>query len=149
MKLSQKTNYALQVLLDLSNYYLSGRVHISDLAQRQRFPPKYLERVLLELKKGGFISSKMGPQGGYTLARAPEKIVLGDVLRWMEPAQFRLDQKNSKGEPDAGTRDVFFGVMAEIDAAVEKVIDGITFAEIHKQQAEVLTNTSSGYTYSI
>ena len=86
MKLSQRAGYALQVLLDLSKHYHGDRVHIAELSRRQNIPPKYLERILLQLKKGGVVSSKMGPNGGYALSRAPEKIVLGDVLRWMEPS---------------------------------------------------------------
>jgi Rrf2 family protein len=144
MKLSQRTGYAVQVLLDLSKRYHGDRVHIAQLSRRQTIPPKYLERVLLQLKKGGFVSSKMGPRGGYALSRVPEKIVLGDVLRWMEPSHFILS--NGDGADTSG-RDGFFGVLEEIDAAVRKVVDGINFEELRRREAEALAGQGGDIYY--
>lgn len=146
MKISQRVGYALRVLLDLTKRYHGDRVHITELSRRQGIPPKYLERVLLQLKKGGFVSSKMGPHGGYSLSRAPEKIILGDVLRWMEPSQFMLGNGNGAG---ASIPDGFFGVMEEIDAAVRKVVDGIDFEELRRREAEALAGYGSGDIYYI
>lgn len=149
MKFSQRVGYALQVLLDLSKRYHGDRVHITELSRRQGIPPKYLERVLLQLKKGGFVSSKMGPHGGYALNRAPEKIVLGDVLRWMEPSHFMLGNGNGTGAPGASVQDGFFGVMEEIDAAVRKVVDRINFEELRRREAEALSGYGDGDIYYI
>jgi Rrf2 family protein len=147
MKLSQRTGYAVQVLLDLSKRYHGDRVHIAQLSRRQTIPPKYLERVLLQLKKGGFVSSKMGPRGGYALSRVPEKIVLGDVLRWMEPSHFIFGNGNGADAPDTSGRDGFFGVLEEIDAAVRKVVDGINFEELRRREAEALAGQGSDIYY--
>jgi Rrf2 family protein len=147
MKLSQRAGYAVQVLLDLSKRYHGQRVHIAQLSHRHGIPPKYLERVLLQLKKGGFVSSKMGPHGGYALNRTPEKIVLGDVLRWMEPSHFILGNGDGAEAPDTSGRDGVFGVLEEIDAAVTKVVDGINFEELRRREAEALAGQSGDIYY--
>ncbi|MCP3932063.1 MAG: Rrf2 family transcriptional regulator, partial [Bacteroidetes bacterium] len=74
----------MKIILYLSNIYPEGTAHIKQIAESQDIPKKFLEQVLLLLKKGGFVQSKQGPKGGYFLARAPEEIYLGEVVRFLE-----------------------------------------------------------------
>jgi Rrf2 family protein len=82
--LAQRTRYALRSLLYLAEQQGAAPVQLARIAETQRVPPKYLELIMLDLKKAGLVQSLRGPKGGYTLARAPDSISFGDVVRVME-----------------------------------------------------------------
>jgi len=82
--LAQRTRYALRSLLYLAEERDGAPVQLGRIAETQRVPPKYLELIMLELKKAAVVRSTRGPKGGYRLARAPEEISFGDIVRVME-----------------------------------------------------------------
>lgn len=151
MKFSKKCDYALTVMLDLSNFYNNRRVHISDLSKRREIPPKFLGQILLLLKKEGLLKSKKGPNGGYSLIRPPKEIMVGDVIRVVEKSFF-IDHpgtENAHGENGNLAGNGFFGLYPEIKAAVCLVIDNISFEDIRKREAESHEHDVSGYSYII
>ncbi|MDB5737304.1 MAG: hypothetical protein JWO65_972 [Sphingomonas bacterium] len=80
--LSQKTRYALRALLHLARADAVGRsVQAGEIATLQQVPRKYLELILLDLKKAGFLASRRGPGGGYVLAKPASEISFADVIR--------------------------------------------------------------------
>lgn len=79
--LSKKSKYGLKALLALAEEEGRGPVQASELAERQRLPKKFLEAILLELKRHGLLQSKKGRGGGYVLNRKPGDITLGQVIR--------------------------------------------------------------------
>src|SRR5260370_26116988 len=85
MRVTAKGEYETQAVLYLALQY-PGVLTIHEIAQRHHIPLKYLEQILLELKRGGILESRRGVNGGYTLARAPEKISVGEVLRIVDGA---------------------------------------------------------------
>lgn len=82
--LAQRTRYALRSLLYLAEEQSGSPVQLARIAKTQRVPPKYLELIMLDLKKAGLVRSTRGPKGGYGLARTPEEISFGDIVRVME-----------------------------------------------------------------
>ena len=82
--ITQKTRYALRSLLFLAEEQGGGPVQLGRIAETQRVPPKYLELIMLDLKKAGLVKSARGPKGGYRLARPSEQISFGEVVRTME-----------------------------------------------------------------
>lgn len=82
--LAQKTRYALRALLYLAEAEEGRSVQVSDIAATQRVPRKYLELILLDLKRGGFVASRRGPGGGYTLARPASEINFAEIIRLMD-----------------------------------------------------------------
>jgi Rrf2 family protein len=82
--LSKKSKYGLKALLVLAEETGRGPVLISELADRQRLPRKFLEAILLELKRHGILQSKKGKGGGYLLRHPPSEITLGQVIRVLE-----------------------------------------------------------------
>ena len=79
--LSQKARYALRALFALGAHKSDEPMMIADIAVRAKVPRKFLEQILLEMKKSGIVHSQRGKFGGYTLGRAPERIVFAEVLR--------------------------------------------------------------------
>ena len=82
--LAQKTRYALRSLLYLAEEQDGSPVQLARIAETQRVPPKYLELIMLDLKRAGLVKSMRGPRGGYRLARAPAEISFGAIVRVME-----------------------------------------------------------------
>src|SRR5437868_1625564 len=83
--ISKKTKYALKALMILAEEYSQQKpLLISRLATEGRIPKKFLETILLDLKNHGVLQSKMGKGGGYQLAKAPEAIKVGTVMRTIE-----------------------------------------------------------------
>ncbi len=84
MKLTKKTRYGARLLLDLAQHQHDGAVQMSEISIRQNISVKYLEQIIRPLKKAKFVTSLRGPKGGHMLAKKPEKITLGDIIRLFE-----------------------------------------------------------------
>jgi Rrf2 family protein len=82
--IAQKTRYALRSLLFLAEQSGGVPVQLGRIAETQRVPPKYLELIMLDLKKAGLVKSSRGPRGGYQLAREAGAISFGEIVRTME-----------------------------------------------------------------
>ncbi len=87
MRLSKKGEYAVRALIEIgfeSRLRPNGLIQISTIAQRTNIPEKFLEQILLALRNGGILKSKRGVEGGYSLAKTPEGITLGEVIRLLD-----------------------------------------------------------------
>lgn len=82
--LSKKTQYAFKALMHLAHEYDKGPVLIADISKKRKIPLKFLENILLELKRAEILDSKKGKGGGYFLAKHPKKIPLAEVLRLVD-----------------------------------------------------------------
>ena len=84
MRLTTKSRYGTRLILDLAIYGKENVVPLSDVSKRQNISLKYLEQLVTKLKKDGFINSQRGVSGGHMLARTPEDIKVGDIVRSLE-----------------------------------------------------------------
>ena len=84
MKLSTRSRYGSRILVDLARHQHQGPVQVGAISQRQGVSVKYLEQLIRPLKKAGLVTSVRGPKGGHMLARAPENITLGQIVRLFE-----------------------------------------------------------------
>ena len=134
MRVSAKGEYAIRALLDLAVHHGEGLVPIQEVARRQGIPQRYLEQVLLVLKRAGFLDSKRGAAGGYQLVRAPAAITVGEVLRAVEG---RVTGARGRGPPPglgrARSSSDLAPLWREIAGAVAKVVDRITFGDLAEQ----------------
>lgn len=101
MKLSTRSRYGTRMMLDLAQHYDKGPVPIRDIAKRQDVSVKYLEQLIIPLKKAEFIKSVRGPKGGHMLTRAPDKIIVGEFVKVLEG---KLDLIHCLSDPDACER---------------------------------------------
>ncbi len=89
MQLSAKLKYAVCAMLELGLHYQKEFVSVTVLAEKRCIPGPFLEKLLLQLKHAGLTTSRRGPDGGYSLALAPEKIRIGDIFTAVEgPVNF-------------------------------------------------------------
>lgn len=84
MKLSKKSEYGLRALLELTLAHGQSTLQRQDIVARQHIPIEFLEQILLTLKRAGFIASRRGINGGYTLIKQPSDITLGQVIRTLD-----------------------------------------------------------------
>jgi Rrf2 family cysteine metabolism transcriptional repressor len=129
MTVSVKGEYALQALLDLAAQRPGEPVKIAEIAKRQKIPQKFLELILAGLKQGGFVESRRGAEGGYLLARAPDSLTVGEVLRFVEGAKGTTAQR-------AGHESPFEEMWNEVDRSVAAVVDRTTFADVLRRWRE-------------
>jgi len=134
MHITYKGDYALKAVLDLALHYDKGVVTIHDLAKRTDTPIKFLEQVLLDLKKGGFVESRRGKVGGYLLAKVPTQIKLGDVVRFIDgPIEpLACVERNYSGCKDI-YKCIFRNIWREVTRCTSDIIDNITFEDLAKQ----------------
>jgi Rrf2 family iron-sulfur cluster assembly transcriptional regulator len=84
MKLSTKSRYGTRLMLDMAQHYQDGPIHLATVARRQGISVKYLEQIIIPLKKANYIRSVRGPKGGHMLARPPEEITVGEIVALLE-----------------------------------------------------------------
>ena len=146
MRITYKGDYALKTILDLALHYGNSPTTIHDLARRADIPTKFLEQILLDLKRGGFVESRRGKVGGYLLSKPPSQIKLGDIIRFIEgPTEpIACIEKDYSGCNDK-YRCVFRGVWQEIARATSRIIDDITFEDLRKK----VRTPSSTFVYQI
>lgn len=134
MHITYKGDYALKVVLDLALHYGNGVATIHDLAKRLDIPLKFLEQVLLDLKRGGFVESRRGKVGGYLLARPAAKIKLGEVVRFVDGAVEPIACVEKKY---TGCKDlygcVFRKIWEEVAETTAKIIDRVNFEDLASQ----------------
>ncbi len=140
MRITYKGDYALKALLDLAIHYEHGLSTIHDIAKRINAPVKFLEQVLLELKNGGFVESRRGKVGGYLLARAPGKITLGEVVRFIDgPLEpIACIEKGYAGCTDI-YKCVFRKIWLDVGRSTSEIVDNVTFEEL-ANRAQVSEN---------
>jgi len=84
LRLSTKGQYGVRAMYEIARAKSVGPVTIKQISERQNVSVSYLEQILNTLRKSGIIQSVKGPGGGYILARVPEKISIGEILRELE-----------------------------------------------------------------
>lgn len=82
--LSNRTKYAIKALLYIYRDETNAPVHIVDIAKSENIPQKFLELIMLDIKKTGVIDSKRGKGGGYFLTQEPDRILIGTIIRAFE-----------------------------------------------------------------
>jgi Rrf2 family protein len=98
MKFSVKVQYGLQAMIELAANYGSGQLQIADIAKEQKIPIRFLEQLLLILKRGGLISSTRGKEGGYTLLKHPSDITVLEIVELLD-GPIQLADKRMKRIP--------------------------------------------------
>jgi len=140
-QLSKRTQYSLRALYALTRKFGEGPVLITNLAQEETIPKKFLEQILVSLKSAGFVSSKKGKGGGYVLAQPPEKITIGSVIRAIEgplaPLPCASETRFRKCDEcvdiqTCGTRIV----MRQVRDAMAAILDETTLAMVCKKVEE-------------
>lgn len=134
MQLSTKARYGLRALCHVAHRgYASAQV----IAEQQAIPSRYLEEIIGELRKAGFVIGKRGPRGGYKLARPASEIVLGDVLNVL----------TSSGGAGAGSsQDEITGLVERaVDARFSDAVGSLSLEQLLGEAREHYRRRASDY----
>ena len=147
MRISTKGDYATRALQELSMHYNKGLLQIEEIAQRQDIPVRYLEQLLLVLKRAGYLESKRGAKGGYYLAKPPHKITFGEIIRLMEgpPAPIYCVDSSAREKCPVENSCGFQSVWVEVRDAIAHILDNVTFDEICRRAQLKIAPKSVSY----
>jgi Rrf2 family transcriptional regulator, cysteine metabolism repressor len=124
MHISVKSEYALRAIFDLASQRPGEPIRIADIARREKIPQKFLELILAGMKQAGLVESRRGAEGGYLLARPPESLTVGEVLRAIEGGGA------GRGRARRAAETPFTETWEQVDRAVSEVIDRTSFADL-------------------
>jgi Rrf2 family protein len=136
--LSRRSKYGLKALLALAQEAGSGPVLVSELAERDAIPKKFLEAILLDLNRQGLVQSKKGKGGGYFLRRPPHEITFGEVIRALEGPLALVPCVSQMAyapctecidEPTCGVR----LAMQQVRDATAEILDNTTLADVNRR----------------
>lgn len=130
MKLSTRSRYGTRLLLEMAVHYKEGPIQLAEIARRQEVSTKYLEQIIIPLKKAGYVHSMRGPKGGHMLARSPETIRLGEVVALLEGG---LGVTECADHPESCRRASFCMtrfLWKEISEAIRDRLDSFTLLDL-------------------
>ena len=133
--ISKKTIYAFKALIHLAGTPSGQPVLIADLARDENIPKKFLEFILLSLRKGGVLQSRIGKGGGYSLAVPANKVTVGSVVRILEgdiapvPCLSTTNYALCEECQDEATCGIRL-TMSDVNEALATVLDGLTLADM-------------------
>jgi Rrf2 family protein len=130
MKISTRGRYGTRLLIDLAEHIREDHVSLASIAERQAISIRYLEQVAVILRRSGFIRSVKGASGGYALAKNPEDIIIGDVLRVLEGDMLVVDPPLSSTKETKLQRCIRLTVFDRLNDRIAAVIDRKTLASI-------------------
>lgn len=128
MRLSKRTEYGLRAVVQLARLWPRGFVQSRDLSQQENLPNKFLEAILLALRRGGFLESKVGSGGGYRLSREPGDIRVGDLIRRLE-GRLTVKENGRPEERSPGQMAVHL-LNERLTDAMDDVLDKMTLEEL-------------------
>ncbi len=134
MRLSTKGEYASRAMLELAVHYENHPLHIRDISRAQNIPQRFLEQILLQLKRAGYLRSRKGPDGGYYLARPPADINVAEVIRVMDGPLAPIDCVSVTAHevcPHEKTCSLKW-LWKEVRDAVAEILERTTFADLVK-----------------
>jgi Rrf2 family protein len=128
LRLSKRTEYGLRAVVQLARLWPRNFVQSKDLAHDEELPNKFLESILLALRRGGFLDSKVGSGGGYRLSRSPREMLVGDIIRRLE-GRLTVKDGNPPAEQSPGKVAVRL-INQKLTDATDEVLDRMTLEEL-------------------
>lgn len=141
MKISTKGRYALRMLLDLAEHQGDGYIALKDIADRQGISKKYLEQIIPVLNRSDILNANRGYQGGYRLAKSPDKYTVGEILRLTEGSIAPIacldhDPVICERRNECVTLPLWKG----LNKVISDYLDGITLQDILDNQKDMVAN---------
>ncbi len=130
MKLSTRSRYGTRLLVDLARHDDQAPIQIGEISKRQGISVKYLEQLIRPLKKAGYVTSVRGAKGGHLLAKKPEQIKLGDIVRLFETHTDLVDCISSPEKCDMSDECRVRLVWQEATLVLYQKLDSTSIADL-------------------
>lgn len=132
MKLSARSRYGTRLMLDMAQHYHNGPIHLANIAARQGISVKYLEQIIIPLKKANYIQSVRGPKGGHRLARPPEEITVGEIVALLEEGTTFVECSDRDGACERSPTCLTRRLWKEAAQAMFDKLHAISLADVLK-----------------
>jgi len=130
VKLSTRSRYGTRMMLDMAQHYDAGPIQIGDIARRQDISVKYLEQLVIPLRKADYVKSVRGPKGGYMLAKHPKEITVGEIVTVLEGGVNLSDCIENPDLCEKSTDCLTRGLWEEATKAVYDTLNSVTLSEM-------------------
>ncbi len=138
MRVSTKGRYALRIMIDLAEHNTGEYIPLKDISARQGITIKYMEQIIPQLNKAGYLKSLRGNGGGYRLAKRPEDYIVGDILRVMEgPLSPVACIDGDEVDCQRGTQCETVWFWHGLKDAVDKYVNSFTLADFLPKEREI------------
>ena len=138
MKVSTKGRYGLLAMIDIAAHQSQGSVSLRSVAERNNLSENYLEQLLSILRKAGLVTSTRGAQGGYMLARPPDSITMGDILRELEGSLSPVDCLSTPETPQCSSC-VTRPVWEKLYNSLNNVLDNTKLSDLANEYSNIQT----------
>jgi Rrf2 family transcriptional regulator, cysteine metabolism repressor len=147
MIVSKKSRYAMRAVFELAKQYGKGPVKIGEIARVQAIPPRFLEVILCQLKQGGYVESVRGKEGGYMLARPPDSLAVGTILRFFQGLQEPVDCIGDNPKENCPLKEtcVFVPLWEDVQKAITGVTESVTFQGLVDREKKMVEEKSFDY----
>jgi Rrf2 family protein len=156
MKISYKADYAIKALVYLAGRYIRENKpdsfsQIQEISKDQDIPVKFLEQILLNLKNSGYVRSLRGKNGGYVIAKRPEEIKLGEIIRLMDGplAPIACVSRSAYQHCDFEKRCVLKPIWERVNEAISSIVDNIDFRQLVDMESEMKGKNADEFVYNI
>jgi len=137
MRLSTRSRYGTRMMQDLAQHYDKGPVRIGEIAKRQDISVKYLEQLIIPLKQGNLIRSVRGPKGGHMLARSPEEISVGQIVKALEGGIELAGCIENPGECERSSSCLTRGIWEDASKAMYDKLNSITLSKMLEMEKSI------------
>lgn len=151
MKITKRGEYALRALLALALVYDQRTLSLRELSEKERLPVKFLEQIMMVLKRAGLVESVKGKHGGYSLSRPPAAITLGQVIRTADgplspiATAEEIQKRIRLNERHVG----LYCALLDVRNAISEILDKKTLADVCAKSLELAREKSSRPMYYI
>ena len=134
--MSQKCEYGLRILLELTSRQGQGPISVSEIAISQAIPQRFLELIIKELREAGVVRSYRGAKGGYTLAGDPKDLTIGRIVRLLDGSLNPMDCGPCGGDRPCALQGncVLADIWRRAEAVLGGLYDSVCFAELHRRR---------------
>jgi len=138
MSISSKCYYAIRAIYALAEHGGPEPLKISEIAERELIPIRFLEVILGQLKGGGFVQSRRGAEGGYRLARPADQLTVGEIMRYVDGPIAPVDcvSQSRPKECEFHGECNFLGFWGRVRQAISDIVDRTTFADLVRENRE-------------
>ena len=151
MKLTKRGEYGLKVLLALAGVYGRKTLSLREISVQEKLPVKFLEQIMMILKRNGFVESVKGKHGGYSLSRSPESIMAGEIIRAVDgplapiATAEEIEKRIQKDERHPG----LYAALLDVRNAISELLDHKSLADICTKSQELVRSKPTRQMYYI
>ena len=129
LKLSRKTLYAVEAVVDIAYNARSEPVQSKEITRRQGIPQRYLEQVMQQLVRAGILKGVRGPRGGYLLAKERRRVTVGEIVRTIAEMDSEADSNGYSSESPMGTK-VIKPLLDDVEKGMMDALDSVTIDDM-------------------